>query len=757
MDQQPPSFEQKPQQAFFYKIMNVGLDAPYDNDFSSFKVRVSNFAAIAIPVTLYSLYFIFIGFYKPNLTDLFLFSFSAAVLYFNSQKRYSIAKYILVIGFTLIMLKANLTFRNFYGVTAIYVLSSLACGTLFDSRKGRLISFFICLACFMVASTYSLENGFSLSMDHDLPGRSLASNPLFNFFHTLTAICLVFLAGNFHSESLIKNEKMLKMRLERISNLEHQKSNYFSNTAHELKTPLTLILGHANFLLNRYDHDATIQKGLLYIQKNANYLKGFTRQILNLIRTDDTRAPLDISRFRLRDLIQSALTDFDIAASSKKINFQKPIFIPDIEIISDVQKLSVVLNNILSNAFKYTQSGGLISINVTELENAVQVIVQDDGRGIKKEDLGHVFDLYFQTSDADSSLLGGTGIGLTICKEYIDSLGGRIDMESEWGKGSSFIITFLKRMSVDGQKVIKPYVFDKNRAARMTSESLSFQNDSTHTKHILIVEDNLELCDFLKTILKDKYRLDFVYNGAEALDYLEGRHPDLIISDVMMPLMNGMELLQRLKSDNVFNGIPVLMLTAKTDLSTQSKALRIGVDDYLLKPFDTEVLIAHIEGLLELAENRSGIESFSPTEILSTDDDAARLNVHNEPNSTQVHPLTAVAPKASYLKRQDQIWLSEFEEVVSKLITDINLDLEQAAKEMNISKTHLNRRVNSLLGISPKRYIREVRLNKAKKMLEDQEYNSVKAVAYSVGFKSEKVFSRNFKARFGKCPSEYHS
>ncbi|MFK7934016.1 MAG: response regulator [Saprospiraceae bacterium] len=555
------------------------------------------------------------------------------------------------------------------------------------------------------------------------------------------------------SSTVRKNEDLLKEQLNKIERLESQQKNYFSNTAHELKTPLTLISGHADFLMKNYGQDEKISKSLRNIKKNTHHLMDFTNQILNIIKAENSTIPVNVVQFYLRDFIFETLNNFDINAANKKISFQKPVYVPNIKIISDAQKLFIVLNNLLSNAFKYTQPNGLISVNVTEVEDAIQIIIQDDGIGIKEDDLERIFELYFQTSSVDVPLLGGTGIGLAICKQYIELLEGTIEVQSKWREGSTFTITFSKRLAIDNQTFVKPFKFDKVVDNPTPAENLSAKKKLTDAKQILIVEDNLELCDFFNTFLGQKFNLDFAHHGEEALAFLETQRPDLIMSDIMMPVMDGMKLLTRLKKDDHLSNIPVLMLTAKTDSFAQAKALRIGVDDYLLKPFDSDVLVAHIDNLLELADNR--INNKHLEEETETDTEAT-VTIIEEP-SYEATETAVVKEKKSVpiISREDKLWLAQFEELIGKSITDINLDLDKIANEMAISKTHLNRKVNSILGITPKRYIREVRLNKGKQMLEDREYDSVKAVAYSVGFRSDKVFSRNFKARFGKYPSEY--
>lgn len=736
------------------KLIHLGVGEKHEKDFHSFQTKTTNIVALIIPLAIYLprlVSILFQGGKYPSEFSFFngaeLLICSTLILYLNHKRKYLVARYILVAGMSVSLFTANLTNPTFKDVFSPYILIALACGGLFELKRDKLISLSICVICLGVAVAHSIGI-FSLTSSH-VP---VPPPTALTFYRHLAVVLLCFYFLSLTSSSIKKNEKQLKAQLRKIQNLESQQKNYFSNTAHELKTPLTLISGHTDFLLKNYGGEPAIQNSLKSIKKNTRYLMRFTDQILNLIKTDNTKVPVNVVRFNLPELIRETLNNFDIAAANRKIDFQKPVFVPNIKIISDAQKLLVILNNLLSNAFKYTQSNGVISVNVLELENAVQVIVQDSGSGIKEEDLEHIFDLYFQTSSLNASILGGTGIGLTVCKEYIELLGGTIGVQSKWGEGSTFSITFLKQMPLESSSIIQPYYFNEDQDNQLFAEDAVPTKSTADPKLILVVEDNLELCNFFKTILGQQFKLAFSYHGEEALAYLEKQQPDLIITDIMMPVMDGMELLTRLKGSEQFNNIPILMLTAKTDSFTQAKALRIGVDDYLLKPFDSDVLMAHIENLLELAENRI-YNRYQGIKLLESDKKSRNHLQYKDPPKLSKAPATKAVNNV--LSRDDQMWLTQFEEVVAGLISDINLDLDRIADEMAISKTHLNRRVNSVLGISPKRYIREIRLNKGKKMLEDRSYNSVKAVAYSVGFKSEKVFSRNFKTRFGKYPSEY--
>ena len=254
-----------------------------------------------------------------------------------------------------------------------------------------------------------------------------------------------------------------------------------------------------------------------------------------------------------------------------------------IELTTDGEKLFIVLKNLLSNAFKYTHSGGQVMLNYVEINDTLQISIQDTGKGILEKDLAQIFKPYFQTSNVAAPIEGGTGIGLAICKEYIKQLGGSIQVNSELGKGSIFMIQFPKQLANFPISETTNLSFIQTNQSKTTLSSIV--TSPTNAPSILIVEDNLDICQYLQIILQEDYQVTFANNGAEGLAKLEKQTPDLILTDLMMPVMDGFEFMKKVKSQDKWRAIPVIALTARSEMTDKLHALRIGVDDYLVKPF----------------------------------------------------------------------------------------------------------------------------------------------------------------------------
>ncbi|MEM7037844.1 MAG: response regulator, partial [Bacteroidota bacterium] len=376
----------------------------------------------------------------------------------------------------------------------------------------------------------------------------------------------------------------------------------------------------------------------------------------------------------------------------------------------------------------------------------IEISVADSGRGIHPEDLPRVFDRFYQSRQKGALTEGGTGIGLALSRELMKMMEGKIGVESTLEEGSKFWIQ-LPRKEVLG---IVPVETDETVAASEMEVLEDFEvaelaqgNPAGDQKSILIVEDNYSLREYLGMILGNEYPLHIAKNGKIALDWLESRPPDqlpdLILSDIMMPQMDGYQLLTHLKSDERFRRIPVIMLTARAAIEDKLQALRIGVDDYLLKPFQEEELRARIDNLLRHAEDRT------------------KARMAATPSGETTHESETISPSQpiDQASQEDQIWLKKLEDYVAQHLESDLLSVAQIAAEFAVSSSTLQRKIKHLVGLSPIKYIQEHRLNTARELLETRRYNTVAQVAYKVGFKNPKAFTRSFRQRFGTPPSQF--
>lgn len=540
-----------------------------------------------------------------------------------------------------------------------------------------------------------------------------------------------------YRKALTESQKTI---IEQERQTNKMKTQFFSNVSHELRTPLSLILGNLDLI----SKDERIQNGALTAVKKA---KQQSQEMLDLVDII-----LDISRkdvveiipkpqlFLVREFTAFIADKVRPLAKRKEIAFVSNSVVAASTVFAvDVDMLTTIIKNLLENAFKYTHLGGKVSIAYQLEDNQLKVYVSDSGRGIPTADLPYIFDRYYQVEGGEYKAEGGFGIGLSICKDYVDALGGTIEVESEVGEYTRFSISIPSTKATIDRGNLYQFKSVEPIQSSVQSELLS-ESGIEDDEFILIVEDNIEMCDYLNTLLSREYNLVFAHHGMEALRILERHRPMLIITDLMMPMMDGMTMIEQFKENKREANIPIIILTAKDNVLDEIKAARFGVEEFLRKPFGEEELKAHIYYLLHLEDQR--VEFLK--EMPAAEDYVGQLK-NSKLKTSKEHQVS----------HSNEEWVRKVEEKISPLITDMDLNIDKICEELEISPSHLTRQMKTLMGMTPKRYINELRLLMGRRMLENKEYDSVKAVAYSVGFKSEKVFSRKFIARFGKYPSTY--
>ncbi|MEO1259067.1 MAG: ATP-binding protein [Bacteroidota bacterium] len=564
--------------------------------------------------------------------------------------------------------------------------------------------------------------------------------------------CIIFLLGGFflfyrqREKSLIarqaKLENIVKERTatiekqkEELKSLDELKSRFFANVSHELRTPLTLILGPLGKLLKSGEQRPKRYLELInFMHHNSQQLLKLVNEILDLSKLEKGRLEVETEPVNLQEFLNPILAQFSSYAQSNGIEFQIKNNIPaSLNLLLDRGKVEKIIYNYLSNALKFTAEGGTVNFTAMEDNNEMIFQVTDTGPGIPAEDLPFVFDRFFQTKQKNKSPQGGTGIGLSLAKELAVLLGGRVGVESVWGKGSTFWVRFPTEVFA-GQphpiEVEAPQQLIKNGLPQKSPVNYSEEG----TKKILLVEDNAELRNYLGSILGGNYHFQMAENGQVAWSNLKKATveelPDLIISDVMMPIMDGIELLGKIKGNDLLCQIPVIMLTARADSKMKLQALRLGVDDYLTKPFQEEELMVRMANLLKNYARRQAAP------------------VVENGKSSGIPTLATISPA-------DREWLETFEAYVQKNIANNALSISYLSSEFAMSESTLRRQVARLTGLTPKLYLQEVRLNAARQFLENQTYRTVAKVAEKAGYSNYRTFTRNYKERFGKSPREY--
>ncbi len=549
----------------------------------------------------------------------------------------------------------------------------------------------------------------------------------------------------------IENDKqVIEQQAKELQQLDVLKSRFFANVSHELRTPLTLILGPINTTLKRgnlTNQDFTM---LSKAKKSGKKLLKLVGSILDLSKMEANKMKLNETPTVFFPFIRRIISAFESHAQREGVHFSFENTIDQhLQLKLDKEKLEIVINNLLSNAIKFTPKGGEVTVTIEDKKNQIQITVADTGRGIHPDDVPNVFNRFYQSEQENAKTEGGTGIGLALSREFVELMNGKIWVESKWTIGSEFHVT-LPRKEVLGMVEIPQ--LEEEEIVEETAVPIPTTKSN---KTILIVEDNYSLRDYIQTILEPYYNIITAENGKVALKRLTvngerltdlnsiekdrqaipkafgrasvHRQASLIISDIMMPEMDGYQLLTHLKSTDYFRGIPVIMLTARADIQDKLKALRIGVDDYLLKPFDEEELLTRISNLLVNYEER---QAFSKTANKST-----------------------ATPHQNSVSDEEQEWLVSLEALIIKEMNNSLFSNDYLAEKLLLTPKTLYRKVKILTGLTPTKYIRTIRLQHAKMLLESGK--SVSETAYQVGFQKTTYFSQLFRKEFGKLPSEY--
>ncbi|WP_205513608.1 hybrid sensor histidine kinase/response regulator transcription factor [Longitalea arenae] len=520
-----------------------------------------------------------------------------------------------------------------------------------------------------------------------------------------------------------------RMEAERAHALEQLKTKFFTNVSHEFRTPLSLIISPLDKIIDRAA-DEEQKKQLNLVQRNAKRLLNLVNQLLDFRKMEVQEIKLhpsigDIILF-IRDINQSFL---DIA-EKKKIRFSFSTNIESLEIYFDKDKIEKILFNLLSNAFKYTHDNGMVSLNLVynpaengEGDGILVIEVKDTGIGIPADQQEKIFERFFQTDVPESMVNQGTGIGLAITKEFVRLHNGIITVKSEPEKGTCFSVMLPAR------KIYRPI----NRTATIpTVEEEGKQiipeesPKNGKRKTILIVEDNEDLRFYLKDNLKGQYHIEEATNGKEGWEKTKQLYPDLVVSDIMMPLMDGVELARKIKTETLTAHIPVILLTAMGSEEKQLEGLKAGVNDYITKPFTFDILASRIRNLL------------AQQQLLQK----------------KFHKQIEVNPAEITVTSVDEKFLKQALTVVEKNMDNPGFSVEDFSTNMHMDRSTLYRKILSLTGKTPIEFIRSIRLKRAAQLLLKSGM-SIAEVAYEVGFNNPKNFTKTFKEEFKVTPSQF--
>lgn len=541
-----------------------------------------------------------------------------------------------------------------------------------------------------------------------------------------------------------------------IEEMSETKVRLFANISHELRTPLTLIIGPLVKVLESPSLNEDVRKTLNLVNKNCHRLLRLINQVLDFRKMEAGQLRFKPQKGDIIAFLKEEVSVFEEYAQSKKIILSFNSGIDTLPTWFDTDKIEKIMFNLLSNAMKFTPHCGSVSITVSErkagkthsrdlglkhlvkFSNWLDITVKDSGVGISKANLGKVFDNFYQVQDPAKTAVGGTGIGLSVAKEMVEIHGGRIRVESSEGIGTSFFISIpipdedLAVISPENKltnqadfiKMKYPGDEDENEGLDALSEE---DAQSTPGKNkILIVEDHADMRHYLKQELEGEYEIFEAVNGEDGLNKAMKHNPDLIISDIMMPLMDGLEFCKKIKTDERTSHISVILLTARSSQENKMEGFETGADDYLVKPFDGKELLLRIHNILET--RRKLREKFGKS-----------LNI--EPNSIEI---TSV----------DQKFLKRAIEIIEEHIDDSEFSVETYSKLVGMSRVSLYNKLKSLTNHSVQEFIFVIRLKRAAQLLKESGM-TVTEIAYSVGFKDPSHFSKLFKKQFGVSPKAY--
>lgn len=543
-----------------------------------------------------------------------------------------------------------------------------------------------------------------------------------------------------------KNEEMKRLN-EEVLELTHSRLVFFTNISHELRTPLTLIADPVEMLLEDTGIKGKSRELLKMVQRNALALQQLVSNILDFRKIQNGKMELKLYRFDIVKTLTMWVGDFQLTAERKQIRLH--LDVNDLkgshEMIADQEKISRIVFNLLSNALKYTPAGGEIFVSLKDEGANLRLDVRDTGKGISQDEADKIFERFFQAKGAAS----GTGIGLALVKSFVELHHGEARVESEPGKGSDFIVVIPREQEGDSQVIhndvdivdnstnasasegknvvdesVLQYIDDGDRSRGKVQQLVS---ENTNRPTVLVIDDNTDIRQYERTLLQDEYIVLEAADGKEGLSVAIKEVPDLVICDVMMPVMDGLEFTKQLKTNTATSHIPVIMLTAKNLEEHRAEGYEHGADSYITKPFHSKVLLARIENLLrqrQLLKNLYQGTKEAEKEI-----------------------------SEAHLEDRDKQFLKQLQAIIQKNLSDSEFGVEDMGQQIGLSRVQLYRKVKAMTGSSVVDLLRKARLAKARRLLETRSM-SVSEVAYEVGFSAPSYFTKCFKDEYGMLPGD---
>lgn len=516
----------------------------------------------------------------------------------------------------------------------------------------------------------------------------------------------------------------LRIQAEKLQQLDKAKSRFFANISHEFRTPLTLIKGPIEHLEQHNGASLSLDT-IKMIRRNANRLLQMVNQLLDLSRLDEGNLKLTPTEGDVLKCLRVATASFNSHAAQRNIDYKVQIPQGSLWAAFDRDKLENVVYNLLGNAFKFSEDNASISFLASSGKATLQLVVTDTGKGIPEVKLPHIFERFYQADDSTTRDKEGSGIGLSLSRDLVKLMGGSIQVTSEVGKGTVFTVQFPLEEIKTRQR---SETTDPHLPPSLPKKAFALsRSDRRQLPGILLVEDNTDMRQFIKERLLPHYRVTEAENGEKGLKTALKNPPDLIVTDLMMPRMDGIEFCKRIKTELLTSHIPVIMLTAKAGRENKIEGLETGADDYLTKPFDGKELLVRIKNLIEQRQ---------------------RLRELFGKRDTKVNPGEVTVTSL------DQRFLEQLLNLLEAEHADPDFGVPQMQQAMAMSKTQLHRKLKSLTNESPGELLRNFRLKRAAQLLRQKE-DSITRIAYKVGFNNLSYFAKCFKELYGQSPSSY--
>ena len=518
---------------------------------------------------------------------------------------------------------------------------------------------------------------------------------------------------------------LMKRRIEEDAN--KAKLQFFTNISHELRTPLTLIADPVNYIIHDDNLNSQQRSMLQIVQRNVLVLTQLVSEILDFRKVQNGKMELRLSDFNLAESMKQWIKLFSASAQKKHIAISMDA--PDAVMLrADQDKIERICYNLLSNALKYTSEGGEITLTAKEENGRVMISVADNGCGISSDELPYIFDRFYQAKNAGR----GTGIGLAIVKAFTELHHGEVSATSVEGKGSTFTIHIPVRQKGEVtnqptekiEQLVEPSSAQEvpNQARHIDELIQPYQTDKPE---VLIIDDNIDIRTYLRSVLSEKYNVSEAADGKVGLELARKIVPDIVLSDIMMPVMDGLAFCQQLKTDKAISHIPVILLTARSLDEQRAEGYEHGADAYLSKPFSLRLLLSRIDNLIESRKK------LNQTWSKGVEDDEIG-NISNE---------------------IDKSFLKQLRKIIQENLANSDLSVEQIGDEIGLSRVQLYRKVKALTGYSPVEIVRKARLTRARHLLQTTE-RTVSEVAYAVGFSTPSYFSKCYKDEFGENPKK---